>query len=575
MELSPIPRYHTLLPYWGEGWQDEVAVRTLRMSLVLVAALTPIFGLIYSVTSPDVYDPWWARTAMTVGSVGLLIASYRLPVVRDRPRLILSVLAHAILLWFAVLVAINDLEVNQAVGFLFVELAVVLAYSLVWDEPGPVARIVVVSALIGTTAAASVDPADAGLHPLSFVLCIASGSLVVFLTLNARLQAAQELRLSEGRLARAEALARTGAWSLDLRTTHLTWSEGAYRILGIDPGQPPVPITAFVHPDDLPRLAADEAMLYADSARGDFRYRVVRPDGEVRMLRSVVQVGRDDDGEVVRLDGVFLDVTEAAAHAEALEEARDAAEAASRSKDEFLANMSHEIRTPLSAIIGYAGMLREETGGVHDDLLLPIEAGGHRLLDTLSAILDLAWLESGQTRLGRSVVDVSAAATAVVDGAREEAERKGLAIRLDMPPAHVLALADEGAVRKAIGHLVSNAVKFTSEGDVVVAVDGSARGVEVAILDTGCGIDPDQAQTLFEPFHQASSGWQRSHEGAGLGLSVTHKLVHAMGGAIHVESQPGEGARFTIVLPAAPSGDGAIAGAPRLNVPRNDATPAR
>ena len=558
--------FHSLIPYWGDEWQDVVAVRTLRMGLVLIAALAPVYGLAYDVTSPGVYDPWWGRAGVVLVAVVLLVASYRVPAVRDHPRRVLSVVAHALLLWFAVLLAANDLEAHMAVGFLFVVLGVVLVYSLVWDEPGPIAGIGAVAALVGMTAAASVDPVDAGLHPVAFVLAIVSGALVVFCTLNARLQAAQELRLSEGRLARAEALAATGAWSLDLRTGHRTWSEGTYRIFGLDPAEPPVSIVRFVHPADQDRLASDKALLYAEAARGDFRYRIVRPDGAERMLRSVVQVGRDDAGEAVRLDGVFLDVTEATVHAAALEQARDVAEAASRSKDEFLANMSHEIRTPLSAIIGYAGMLREVTGGAHDDLLAPIESGGHRLLDTLSAVLDLAWLESGETHLARTVVDLSGAASAVVEGARADADRKGLALHLDAAP--VFALADEGAVRKALGHLVSNAVKFTSEGEVTVSVARTARGAEVTVADTGCGLDPAQAEALFEPFRQASSGWQRTHEGAGLGLSLTHRLVDAMGGSIGVESEVGAGARFTVVLPPAPTGDGAYAGTPRLGTPQ-------
>ena len=232
--------------------------------------------------------------------------------------------------------------------------------------------------------------------------------------------------------------------------------------------------------------------------------------------------------------------------------ARERAGAAERAKAAILANMSHEFRTPITSILGFADLLRAETGGRVDDLVDPIERAGQRLSDTLGAVIDLARLESGAAPPdagGR--LDVAAEAADVVALFRADADAKGLALVLDAAPGAEVC-ARRPALSRALANVVHNAVRFTERGGVTVRVRQVGPDVEVRVVDTGPGMDPAFLPRAFEPFEQASTGHGRSHEGSGLGLPVAGRLVRSMGGEAGAESEPGRGTTVTFRLPAAP-----------------------
>ena len=232
--------------------------------------------------------------------------------------------------------------------------------------------------------------------------------------------------------------------------------------------------------------------------------------------------------------------------------ARERAGAAERAKAAILANMSHEFRTPITSILGYTDLVRTETGGSVDDLLAPIERAGHRLADTLGAVIDLAQLEAGTALPGADDrVDVAAEAADVVALFRSDADAKGLSLALDAAPGAEVR-AGRPALSRALANVVHNAVRFTESGGVTVHVRPSGRYAEVRVVDTGPGMDPAFFARAFEPFEQASTGHGRSHEGAGLGLPVAGRLVRSMGGEVRAESAPGRGTAVTFRLPAAP-----------------------
>ncbi len=230
---------------------------------------------------------------------------------------------------------------------------------------------------------------------------------------------------------------------------------------------------------------------------------------------------------------------------EAAEAGREAAERMNRLKSSFLANMSHEFRTPLTGILGFADLLAEEVPEQHRPYVGLIERNGRRLLDTLNSVLDLSRLEAGEYP---AQLRTLALAPVVRDATRDvavEAEAKGLRFDLELDDAAAASL-DPDALTRIISHVAGNAVKFTDSGGVLVTVERSDKDAVLRVADTGLGISPSVVDQVSEAFHQEDSGHGRSHEGAGLGLTVADRLVKLLGGTISIESQRPGGTVVTI-----------------------------
>ncbi|MCS3649529.1 PAS domain S-box-containing protein [Salinibacter ruber] len=284
----------------------------------------------------------------------------------------------------------------------------------------------------------------------------------------------------------------------------------------------------------------------------------VRPDGEARTVTGIMRPVTGEEGEVVSIFVTARDITERKRKARRLKEAKEQAELskleaeeASRMKSAMLANMSHEIRTPLTGIIGFAEAIGDEIdgdGGVAHFADL-IEDSGRRLLDTLDAVLNLSKLEAGQMTLASRPIDLADQARQVAREFAAEADESGLALEVEAEEAG--ARADEGGLQIVLQNLLSNAIKYTEEGTVQVRTYREDGEAVLQIEDTGIGMDPAVAESLFEPFRQGSEGLSREYEGTGIGLAVTKKATEQMGGSIDVETEKGEGSTFTARLPAA------------------------
>lgn len=237
-----------------------------------------------------------------------------------------------------------------------------------------------------------------------------------------------------------------------------------------------------------------------------------------------------------------------------LRTARDEAETMNRLKSVLLANMSHEIRTPLTSILGFADLLEDVLEGEERQLLRMIQRSGRRLEETLTSVLDLAALESGSRELDIRPIDVWEAVEEAVQLARPGAREKDLPLRTETPSRCVQVWADPDALTRIVTHLVSNAVKFTDEGHVLVRVVPRDAYVRIEVEDTGIGIAEEFMPHLFDEFKQESEGFKRDYEGTGLGLAITKRLVELMEGHIAVESEKGKGATFTVDLPRCEKG---------------------
>jgi len=259
-----------------------------------------------------------------------------------------------------------------------------------------------------------------------------------------------------------------------------------------------------------------------------------------------------------RLALLFSDITDRKLHEYRLREARDAAEVArsaaeeaDRLKTALLTNMSHEFRTPLTGIIGFADLLASELAEEQREMAIHIARNGHRLQETLSAVLTLAQLESGTFQLYAAPTPLAEAARTVAGGLSELAAERGLELRCALPGEEVPVLADAAALRRVATSLLTNAVKFTESGWIEVEVRRGEGVGELLVRDTGVGIGAAFRPHLFKEFAQESVGLDRRFEGSGLGLAVTYRLVRAMGGEIEVESERGQGTTFTVRLPLA------------------------
>ncbi|GIV61905.1 MAG: hypothetical protein KatS3mg044_0771 [Rhodothermaceae bacterium] len=282
---------------------------------------------------------------------------------------------------------------------------------------------------------------------------------------------------------------------------------------------------------------------------GSVEETVLMPDGSERHLLHVVLPVRGDDGQVERVIGYRLDQTEIKNYELRLVAAKEQAEALSRLKSALLANMNHEVRTPLTSIIGFADILRNYLGPDQRELVDLIRRNGLRLMDTLNAVLDMAQLESGVMRLRPSLFDLNDLVLEVVAPYRAEAEQRAIRLRVDLPGTSVSLFQDHLALTRVLHHLLSNAFKFTEQGEVRVEVSTDADRVRIGVVDTGIGIRAASFERIFEPFTQESEGMDRSFDGMGLGLAVARSLVRLMGGTIHVASEPEQGSRFVVEVP--------------------------
>ena len=264
---------------------------------------------------------------------------------------------------------------------------------------------------------------------------------------------------------------------------------------------------------------------------------------------------KTQDGGTV---GVYTDVTELKKREAELAAARDEAMQATQAKSQFLASMSHELRTPLNAIIGYSEMLHEEAGDLGQTAFLPdlekIQDAGKHLLNLINDILDLSKIEAGKMDVLLEEFDVAALILEVASVIQPLMAKNANTLVVDCAPDLGTMRSDQTKLRQNLFNLLSNAAKFTDRGQIVLTarriLQGDDDWLEFKVSDTGIGMTADLIGRLFQAFAQAEASTSRNYGGTGLGLAITKHFCRMLGGDVAVESTPGQGSTFTILLPA-------------------------
>jgi PAS domain S-box-containing protein len=363
--------------------------------------------------------------------------------------------------------------------------------------------------------------------------------------------AERELAAERRQLADAQQIARVGSWQVEGATGRWAWSQQQFLNHGFDPDDavPTLPrVLERVHPDDREGLARRLDELAAEPEEFSVEYRVVLPDGRVRMLE--VQ-GRPLDAPG-RMVGTSRDVT--------------AERDAERLKDEFIGLVSHELRTPLTSIIGYTELLAEiDAANLSAEgrrFLEVIERNSRRELAMVGDLLLLTRITSGGFEIDARPVSLSEIAAASVDGARPAAERAGLELEAEISRG-VATAGDPHRLAQVVDNLISNAIKFTPEGGrVAVRVWNGAHAATLEVSDSGIGIERRDLARLFDRMYRAEEAERRHIPGTGLGLTIVKAIVDAHEARISIESEPGRGTTVRVELPVGaergsePSADG-------------------
>ncbi len=283
---------------------------------------------------------------------------------------------------------------------------------------------------------------------------------------------------------------------------------------------------------------------------------IQRKNGNVIWVSENARAVRDENGELLFIEGSLEDIDERKKAEILIREAKVHSDLANRAKSEFIANMSHELRTPLNAIIGFSEMIHNETYGPLPDpkyieYAENIRDSGARLLKVINEILDISKIDAGDRHLNDERVDVKVAAQGCLDLLQHKIAASGITVTLSLDDAPQI-IAEELAFKQVLMNILSNAVKFTpKDGRITLSHQLDKEGrFHLSVTDTGIGLSGDEIKKALSPFGQVNNEFNRDNSGTGLGLTLVNALLKLHGGTLELFSQKGIGTTATVVMPA-------------------------
>ena len=326
-----------------------------------------------------------------------------------------------------------------------------------------------------------------------------------------------------------------------------------------------------IHPDDQKRVAKEWELAISQGKDLISDFKLLNKKGETLWLTAKTSGLYDVNNNLYGYIGTLVDISErkkaefelekyrnnleqlVALRTEELEKEKVKAQSADLMKSAFLATMSHELRTPMNSIIGFTGLLLKEIAGPLNNeqkkQIKMVKNSGEHLLSLINDILDISKIEAGKLKVSFSPFYYLVSLDKTIAFLAPQISSKGLNIRTEISEMDITLISDEGRVEQILLNLISNAIKFSSQGTIVIKVEVKDKLLVTQIIDQGIGIDNKDLSKLFRPFVQIKGDKNKQHEGTGLGLSICKSLINKLGGTIEVESEVGKGSNFTFKLP--------------------------
>lgn len=359
----------------------------------------------------------------------------------------------------------------------------------------------------------------------------------------------------------AQRLGQIGNWSWDAHNDVMQWSDQTYAIFGIEKSDTKIDLNTaacFYTEESQRRFESAIKNLLASGTAFTIELETCDSSNGVKYIQAQGRPRYSADGVIAGLFGTVMNITESKLHEQSLCRAKFQSEAANIAKSEFLANMSHEIRTPMSAILGYADLLEVDGEITSDaeqalDAIRTIKANSKHLLTIINDILDMSKIDSGKM----TVESIETSPILIIDEvvnliqSQCDGKRLGLHVVYESSIPRIIE-SDPTRLRQILLNLVGNAIKFTEIGSITISVSFCSESnlLRFTVIDTGIGMSPAQRDLIarFDAFSQADSSTTRNFGGSGLGLRICNSLAKMMGGEVTVESELGEGSRFTLVI---------------------------
>ncbi|AOW08831.1 PAS domain S-box protein [Flavobacterium gilvum] len=379
--------------------------------------------------------------------------------------------------------------------------------------------------------------------------------------------AAERLEKSEQFLKESQKVGRIGSYEIDLNTEVWQTSEGINLIFGIDNNSIKNldDYKTFIHPDYKKEIEEYFYDVIAQKKKFSKQYKIIRRnDGAERWIHGRGLLIFDENGDPIKMTGAIQDITAQKKFESELIIAKEKAEESERLKTAFLANISHEMRTPLNGILGMNRLLMDTNLNTEQlELTNAISFSGENLVSIVNDILDLSKINAGKLTFEQVNFDLEGLVRHVIYNFRPMLKpNTRLEFDMDSNIPKVL-VGDSLRLKQIFNNLVGNAVKFTHQGELRIAIsyEKTLSGIVLlaAVKDTGIGIASDKVDEIFMSFTQAEGNITRKYGGTGLGLSITKHLIELQGGSITVESELGKGSTFSFRLPLGIGNDGDVA----------------